>query len=333
MKPEEFEKEIREGDIGPLYYVYGDEPYLVDRGVKRLLARAVSPDFREFNLTIFYGGEAKGEEIAETAQTLPMFAERRVVLVRKSGALTAAALDLLSGYVQDPVPSTCLIFQGEKIDQRKKFFVDLKKNGTLVEYKRPYENQLGPFIREEAAAHGKRMEPAAAEILAYFVGNNLQDLASQVEKVAMYVGEREIIRVDDVKAVACDTKVDSVFDLANALGEKNLGRALRSLQTLLRDGEAPLMVLAMVTRHFRQLWRVRELVVRKVPSQEISKAAGIHPYFIRGIIEQSSGYSHSAFRMIFERFYATDLALKTSGGKAVDLLERLLMEICTTGKK
>jgi DNA polymerase-3 subunit delta len=333
MKPEEFEKEIREGDIGPLYYVYGDEPYLVERGVKRLLARAVSPDFREFNLTVFYGGEAKGEEIAETAQTLPMFAERRVVLVRKSGALTAAALDLLSGYVQDPAPSTCLIFQGEKIDQRKKFFVDLKKNGTLVEYKRPYENQLGPFIREEAAAHGKRMEPAATEILAYFVGNNLQDLASQVEKVAMYVGEREIIRVDDVKAVACDTKVDSVFDLANALGEKNLGRALRSLQTLLRDGEAPLMVLAMVTRHFRQLWRVRELVVRKVPSQEISKAAGIHPYFIRGIIEQSSGYSHSAFIKIFERFYATDLALKTSGGKAVDLLERLVMEICTTGKK
>ena len=333
MKPEEFEKEIREGDIGPLYYVYGDEPYLVERGVKRLLARAVSPDFSEFNLTVFYGGEAKGEEIAEVVQTLPMFAERRVVLVKKSGALTAAALDLLSGYVQDPVPSTCLIFQGEKIDQRKKFFVDLKKNGTLVEYKRPYENQLGPFIREEAAAHGKRMELAATEMLSYFVGSNLQDLASQVEKVAMYVGAREIIRVDDVKAVACDTKVDSVFDLANALGEKNLGRALRTLQTLLRDGEAPLMVLAMVTRHYRQLWRVRELVGRKVPSQEISKAAGIHPYFIRGIIEQSGGYSLSAFRMIFEKFYATDLALKTSGGKPVDLLERLVMEICTTGKK
>jgi DNA polymerase-3 subunit delta len=333
MKPEEFEKEIREGDIGPLYYVYGDEPYLVERGVKRLLARAVSPDFREFNLTVFYGGEAKGEEIAEVAQTLPMFAERRVVLVKKSGALTAAALDLLSGYLQDPVPSTCLIFQGEKIDQRKKFFVDLKKNGTLVEYKRPYENQLGPFIREEAAAHGKRMELAATEMLSYFVGSNLQDLASQVEKVAMYVGERETIRVDDIKAVACDTKVDSVFDLANALGEKNLGRALRTLQTLLRDGEAPLMVLAMVTRHYRQLWRVRELVGRKVPSQEISKAAGIHPYFIRGIIEQSGGYSLSAFRMIFEKFYATDLALKTSGGKPVDLLERLVMEICTTGKK
>jgi len=333
MKPDEFERDIREGDIGPLYYVYGDEPYLVERGVKRLLERAVSPDFREFNLTVFYGGEAKGDEIIEAAQTLPMFAERRVVLVRKSGALSAAALETLAGYVQDPVPSTCLVFQGEKIDQRKKFFVELKKNGSLVEYKRPYENQLGPFIREEAAAHGKRLEPAAIELLAYFVGNNLQDLATQVEKIALYVGSREHVRIDDVKAVASDTKVDSVFDLANALGEKNLDKALRTLQTILRDGEAPLMVLAMMTRHFRQLWRVRELVDRKVPSQEISKAAGIHPYFIRGVMAQAGGYAPSAFRTIFERFFATDLALKTSGGKAVDLLERLVMDICTTGKK
>lgn len=333
MKPEEFEKEVREGEIAPLYYIYGDEPYLVERGVKRLLARAVSPDFREFNLTVFYGGEAKGEEIVETAQTLPMFAERRVVLVKKSGALSAPSLETLAGYLPDPSPSTCLIFQGEKIDLRKKFFIDLKKTGRLVEYKRPYENQLGPFIREEAAAHGKRMEPAAIELLAYFVGTNLQELAAQVEKVATFVGEREAIKVDDIRAVASDTKVDSVFDLANALGEKDLGRSLRSLQTILRDGEPPLMVLAMITRHFRQLWRVKELLEKRVPSQEISKAAGIHPYFVRGVIEQAGGYTISDFVAIFERLYGTDLALKTSGGKPSDLLERLALEICARGKK
>src|SRR5512141_226880 len=125
MKPEEFEKEIRGGDVGPLYYIYGEEPYLVERGVKLLLAKAVSPEFREFNLNVYYGAEAKGAEIVEVAQTLPMFAERRVVVVRKSGALSAAALEILAGYVQDPSPSTCLIFQGEKIDQRKKFFLDV----------------------------------------------------------------------------------------------------------------------------------------------------------------------------------------------------------------
>jgi len=328
MKPEEFEKEIREGGVGPLYYIYGEEPYLVERGVKLLLARAVSPEFREFNLNVYYGAEAKGTEIVEAAQTLPMFAERRVVVVKKSGALSAAALDIMAGYVQDPSPSTCLIFQGEKIDQRKKFFLDVKKNGQLVEYKRLFENQLGVFIRNEAAAYGKKLEPAAVEMLVHFIGNNLQELAAQIEKVATYAGERSTIKVDDIRQVASDTKVDSVFDLANALGEKNLGKALRSLHTILRDGEAPLMLLAMMTRHFRQLRLVRELLEKKMSSPEISKAAGIHPYFISGVIAQAKNYRLPDFKIIFERLYATDLALKTSGGRANDLMERLAMDIC-----
>lgn len=329
MKPEEFEKEVREGDVGPLYYIYGDEQYLVERGVKLLLAKAVSAEFREFNLNVYYGAEAKGEEIVESAQTLPMFAEKRVVLVKKSAALSASALETLSGYVQDPAPSTCLIFQGEKVDQRKKFFLDLKKNGRLVEYKRLYENQLGVFIRNETAVYGKRLDPSAVEMLVHLVGNNLQELATQIEKVATFVGENGTIKVDDVRRVASDTKVDTVFDLANALGEKNLGKALRKLHTILRDGEAPLMLLAMLTRHFRQLRLVRELLERKMPSPEISKTTGINPYFINGVIEQAKNYRLSDFKPVFEMLYNTDLALKTSGGRAFDLMERLTMDICS----
>ena len=329
MKPEELEKELRAGITGNLYYFHGDEPFLIERGVKRLLEKVVSPDFREFNFTVFYGGEAKGEAIVEAAQTLPMFAPLRVVLVRRAGALSPAALDLLADYAADPSPYTCLILQGEKIDQRRKLFADLKKQGRLVEYKRPYENQLGPFIREEAALSGKRVEPAAAEMLAYYVGVNLQELAAQIEKIALYVGEREMIRIDDVREMVSDAKVNSVFDLNNALGEKDLGKSLRSFQTIVRDGESPLMVLNMMTRHFRQLWQVRELSDRKLSAAEIGKAAGLNPYFAGGVIAQARGYGIAELRKIFEELYATDLALKTSGGRAVDLMERLIMKICS----
>lgn len=328
MKPEEFEKEVREGDIGPLYYIFGDEPYLVEMGVKRLLDKAAAPEFREFNLNLYYGNEVKGEEIVETSQTLPMFAERRVVVVRKSSALSASALEILTGYVQDPSPSTCLIFQGEKIDQRKKFFIDMKKKGRMVEYRRLYENQLGGFIRNEAAVYGKRLDPAALEMLVHLVGNNLRELATQIEKVATYVGERNPVKVEDIHQIASDTKVDTVFDLANALGERNLGKALRNLHTILRDGEAPLMLLAMITRHYRQLRLVRELLEKRLPAQEVGKAAGINPYFINGVIAQAKNYRLTELKTVFEKLYATDMALKTSGGRAVDLMERLVMDIC-----
>lgn len=329
MKLDEFEKSLQRGDIGPLYYFHGDEPYLIERAVKRLLARTVAPEFRDFNLTVFYGKECKGDEIASAAQTLPMFADRRVVLVKRSSDLSTAALETLAGYVADPSPATCVIFEGEKIDQRKKFFVELKKQGNLVECKRLYENQLAPFIREEAAASGKRVEAAAVELLVYLVGNNLQELAAQVEKVATFCGARETITLADVREIVSDTKVDSIFELADALGRKELGKSLRSLNTILRDGEAPLMVLAMLTRHFRQLWKVKELSDRKLPPPEIGKAAGINPYFLKGVLEQAKNYRRSEFPRIFERLFETDLALKTSGGKPAQLMEALVMEVCT----
>jgi DNA polymerase III subunit delta len=331
MKPEEFTKSMGKGEIAPLYYFHGDEPYLIEKAVKRLMELAVPPDSRDFNLDIFYGKECKGTEIASAGQTLPMFADRRVVLVKRSGDLSPSALDILTEYIMDPSPSTCLIFEGEKLDQRKKFPLEFKKHGNLVEFKKPYENQLGPFIREEAAVYGKKVEAAATEMLIYLAGNNLQEIAAEVEKVATFIGNREIIRVADIKAIVSDTKVDSIFELTDAAGSKDLARALRSLNTILRDGEAPLMVLAMLARHFRQLWRVKELCNRGLPSPEIGKAAGINPYFMKGILEQARNFGIIEFKGIFERIFATDLALKTSGGKPLSLMECLVMDICGKG--
>lgn len=331
MKPEELAKTLEKGEIAPVYYFHGDEPYLIERGVKRLMDRALPAESRDFNMDVFYGKESKGDEIATAAQTLPMFAERRLVLVRRSNELSVVAQENLTGYLADPSPSTCLIFEGEKIDQRKKFFLEIKKNGNLVECKRPYENQLGPFIREEAAAHGKKVEPAAIEMLVYLIGNNLQELAAELEKVTTFIGGRDIIKVADIREIVSDTRVDSIFELTDSVGRKDLARALRSLNTILRDGEAPLMVLAMLARHFRQLWKVKELCDRGVPSPEIGKAAGINPYFLKGIMEQARNYRIPEFKWIFERLFATDLALKTSGGKPVSLMECLIMDICGKG--
>ncbi len=323
---------MEKGEIAPLYYFHGDEPYLIERAVKRLMGLTVPPDSRDFNLDIYYGKECKGDEIATAAQTLPMFAERRVVLVRRSSEIPAPALEKLTEYVADPSPSTCLIFEGEKIDQRKKFFLEIKKKGVLVEFKRLYENQLAPFIREEATAYGKKVEPAALEMLIYLVGNNLQELAAEMEKVATFIGSRDVIRMADIREIVSDTKVDTVFELADGLGRKETGKALRSLNTILRDGEAPLMILAMLTRHFRQLWRVKELCEKRVPTQDISKATGINPYFMKGIVEQARNYRLSEFKGIFQRLFETDLALKTSGGKPANLMECLVMDICGKGR-
>jgi DNA polymerase III subunit delta len=327
MKPEEFNRAVEKGDLAPLYLLYGDEPYLVERAVKRLLEHAVDPGFRDFNLDVFYGNECKGEEVFGAAQTLPMFADRRVVLVKKGGELPAAAMEILLSYLQDPSPSTCLILQAEKIDGRKKFYTEFKKRGEFVEFKRPYENQLGPYVRDEVRAAGKKIDAAAADLLAYLVGNNLQELVSQIEKLCVYCGKKEVIGVDDVKAIVSDTKVENAFAFTDALGSKDLGRALTMLTSLLRDGEVPLRILGAVASRYRQLWQVRELLDRKVPAGELAKAAGINPYFLSKVTEQARNYKVSELRQVFERMLELDLAFK-SGGRSDALFERFVMDAC-----
>jgi DNA polymerase III subunit delta len=327
MKPEDFNRSVEKGELSPLYLLCGDEPYLVERAVKKLMDRAVDPGFRDFNLNIFYGNECKGDEVFGAAQTLPMFAERRVVLVKKAGDLSAGALEVLLPYLQDPSPSTCLILQAEKVDGRKKFFAEFKKRGELIEFKRPYENQLGPYVRDEVRAAGKKIDADAAELLAYLVGNNLQELVSQIEKLCVYCGKKELIGVAEVKAIVSDTKVESVFEFTDALGAKDLSRALRMLTTLLEDGEAPLRILGAVARHYRQLWQVRALLDRKIPSGDLAKAAGINPYFLKKVTDQARNYKVSELKLVFERMLELDLAFK-SGGREDALFERFVMEAC-----
>ena len=327
MKPEEYNRAVEKGELAPLYLLCGDEPYLVERAVKKLLERAVDPGFRDFNLNVFYGNEVKGDEVFSAAQTLPMFADRRVVLVKKGGDLSAAAMEILLSYLQDPCPSTCLILQAEKVDGRKKFYAEFKKRGEMVEFKRPYENQLGPYVRDEVRAAGKKIDPAAAELLAYLVGNNLQELVSQIEKLCLYCGQKEQIAVADVKAIVSDTKVENVFEFTDALGSKDLSKALRLLTALLQDGEAPIKVLGAVARHYRQLWQVRELLDRKIPSADLAKAAGINPYFLKKVVDQARNYKVGELKQVFEQMLELDAAFK-SGGRADALFERFVMQSC-----
>ena len=331
MKPEEFDRAVQKGDIGPLYCLCGEEQYLVDRAVQRLLARVVDPGFRDFNLSVLYGNECRGEEIIEVCQTLPMFAERRVVVVKRAGDLSAPAQELLTSYVQNPATTTCLVLQSGKVDQRRKLFGELKKADALVEYKPLYENQVAAFLKAEAATSGIAIDGAAAELLTYYVGTNLRELVSQLEKLVTYCAGRNRIGVDDVKAIVSDTKVDSVFELANAVGRRDAAAALRRFQTVCREGDAPYMLVGVLARHFRQLWAIREQLDNRAPTEEISKRTGVNAYFLKGMIEQARKFRPDEFRGIFARLHETDLALKSSGGNPQLLLEQLILTACRTG--
>lgn len=328
MTPQEFEKTISKGTIPTLCYLYGEESFLIERASRMLLDKAIDNSLKDFNLNVYFGNESKGVDIVDSAQTLPMFADRRAVLVKRAEQLKSEALEVLLPYIQNPANSTCLLLTGTKIDQRKKFFAELKKNGVMVEYKRIYEDKLPGFIQGEALVRGKPIESAAAELLAMLVGNNLQELSSQIEKLIAYVGSKTRISVEDVKVIASDSKAFDAFELARYLGLKDLDNALKSLNALfLNEREASLKITGALSQHFRQLWRVRELLDKKVVQADIAREAKINPYFLKSYLQEAKNFKRKDLLNIFDRIYNCDVASKT-GGDPYTLMHGLVMGVC-----
>jgi DNA polymerase-3 subunit delta len=291
----------------------------------------VDPHFRDFNLDIFYGNEVKGEEVVAAANTLPMFAERRVVLVKRAGEMSAAALEYIADYGKNPSDSTVLVMVGDKIDQRKKFFAELKKRDLLVEFKRPYENQLPVFIRQETERQGKKIDSDAAAMLAALSGSGLRELVSQIEKICAFAGAKERISVQDVREAASDTRIDSVFEFPNALGARDVPRALRVLTTILRDGESPIMLVGAIARHFRQLWTINQLLAKRLPTADVQRQAGVAPFFFKGMSDQAAKFNNSEFKQIFQQLHEADLSLKGGGDTPDGVMIRLVYAIAEAG--
>ncbi|MGB4599376.1 MAG: DNA polymerase III subunit delta [Trichlorobacter sp.] len=328
MTEQELDKQLGTGVFAPVYFLYGEEPFLVERAANRIMERVVDPAMKDFNLNIYYGSDCKGTEILDTSQTLPMFAERRVVLVRRAEGLPAATQEGLLPYLANPCPETCLIFAAGKPDLRRKFFAELKKQPGSLEFKKLYENKLSPFISSEAARHGKRIDSAGAELLAFLVGNNLQALSSQVEKAAIFVGSRPAVTVDDLRTIVSQSKEFSAFELARFMGEKNLAKALATLESMLMNGEEAPMILGALASHFRRIWRIRELLDQKLPAAEIGKQLKIHQFFLSDQVTQAKKYTTLELEALFERLYRGDLAVKT-GSASATVLQGVVYDACS----
>ena len=278
---------LREGEPGPLYFLYGKERYLLDRAVDLLRARVLDPRTRDFNYELFYGKEAGASRIAQAARTLPMMAKRRLILVRDADEMKADELGGLVSYVSDPAPESCLVFVAEKADQRLKFFSAFKKHGELVKLDPLYERQLPDFVRGEARARGVTLAPDAVTMIVAEIGAELGQLADAVERLAMYAGERKQITAEDVDKVVATTRQRSVFELANAVGAGDRASALAMLSSMLGARESGVRIVAMLARHLRQLWITSELLQRTRDKFEIASALGIPPFFADDIIRQA----------------------------------------------
>src|SRR5262249_39019174 len=158
--------------------------------------------------------------------------------------------------IEEPVLSTALVFIGNKIDKRKKHFKRLLEKGIAIEFKRPFDNQIPDWIRSLSRKRDLKLTPDAVLLFHQLVGSNLTDIDAELTKLSEFLGgagTKKTADVEDILKSVSRLRVDSVFDLTDAIGRGDRARALDCLVNLLDHGQSEVGVLALISRHVRIL--------------------------------------------------------------------------------
>ena len=326
--PQKLNEAIRRHEIYPLYLLYGDESFLIDEALAALEKEALGEGLRDFNLNTFYAGDVATDLIRDAVETLPMMAQVRVVVVKEAHELSDKDWDVLLPLVENPVPSSAFICVARKIDKRKKYIKRFTESGVVIEFKRPYDNQIPEWIGIIAKKHGITMSAEAVDLMHQLVGSDLQDVNAEMQKLAQYLGERKVASPDDLLQIISRVRIESVFDLTDAIGSNDRPRALYCLANLLDQGQNEVGVISLISRHVRILKLVTEGLKEGLSGTRLSTRAGVAPYFLRSYVDQSKHWSESKIDNTFRALIDTDRALKTSPVAGHIWLENFIIQTC-----
>jgi DNA polymerase-3 subunit delta len=328
--------------IYPVYFLFGPEDYLIEGEIQRLLGQTLSPKERELNLHLFSGEDDSGQEIVHAAQTIPMFSQYRFVLVKEADHIDEEKMDVLLKYIQNPSPTTCLVLRAQTLGPWKGYRVEIEKVGKVIEYPRLKGRALVSWVRRKMMEKGKTISEDAADYLIEVVGDQLQSLENTLEKAFLTVGEKQTIELSDLEGVISEVKVSTVFDLTEAIGHQNLEKALGILEkaigskTILfkKEEEASKMddpiplLLSMMARQYRLLWRVKEMTSHQYEIGEVAKILRMSSWNIRKLMDQEKTFTESSLREGILKCHQTDLAIKRGRGPKELLMEKLVIDLC-----
>jgi DNA polymerase III subunit delta len=303
------------GRLAPVYVLFSDHPVLIDRAVAAIRDAAVPPEWRAFNYDVVEGKPSAGRIVA-AAQTLPMMAARRMVLVRDLAVVPAGELGGLVDYLAAPSPSTVLVLLTSKLDKRMKVYATANKKGFLHVLDAPRNPTA--WIRGEASARGVEMAGAAVTRLADAVGNDLSRLALVIDQLAIYAGDRAVT-ADDVEDLVADTRERSVFELTDRIGAGDLGGALAAVSALCDQRQSALGVIAMLARFVRQVGQLHAGRAAGLGKGQLASAVGVPPFVVDKLAAQARRLPPAAVVRAQRLLHDADRALK---GQPVEEPER-----------
>lgn len=323
--------DIKAGNIKPIYFLMGDEPYYIDKLTEYIEQNVLQEHERDFNQTILYGRDVTIEDVVGNAKRFPMMADRQVVVVREAQELSRT-IDKIESYFENPQPTTVLVFayKYKTLDKRKKVTKLLDKHGVVFESKKMYDNQVGTWISRVLQGKGYSIEPKANAMLVEFLGNDLSRISNELKKLQIILPKGHSINPKDIEENIGFSKDFNVFELQNALGSRNQLKAYQIAQYFADNPKDNPMVVttSLVFSFFIKLLKYHGLKDKN--PKNVAAVLGVSPYFLKDYDVALKNYPMKKVSSIVATLRDIDVKSKGVGANSLpnhDLLKEMLVKI------
>lgn len=316
--------DIETKEIKQFYLLFGAEDYL-KRQYKDKLVEALVDSSDNMNLSYFEGNRMNLQDVLDIGETLPFFSEHRVIVVENSGLFKKAPEDVEKKMENFP-ESTHVIFVEKDVDKRNRLYKWIGKKGYASEMNTPDEKMLFSWVKGLCKSEGKQIDEAAIFYFVEHMGTDMLLLKNELEKLFCYRLEKDIITVDDIHDICISQAMDKMFDMLDAIGNKNQKKALLLYHDLLALRESAMRVLYMLTRHFHILMQISMLMAEGKDNKTMASLCGIPPFSVKKYAGQAGKYSYEELRTMVEKCQATDQGIKTGMVQDTVGVELLIVE-------
>ena len=313
-------QDIKEKSFKKIYLLYGDEPFLVGSYKKKLREAITGGDTMNFNY--FEGKNPDVKEIISLADTMPFFADRRLILVDGSGFFKSAQEEL-AAYLPQMPDTTCLVFAESEVDKRNRLYKRVKELGYAAELNKQDTAQL---MRWAAGILGRDGRKISRPVMEYFLertGDDMENIRMELEKLVCYTMGRDVITKEDVDAVGTVHVTSRVFDMVAAIVAGNTKKAMDLYEDLLTLKEPPMRILFLIARQFNQLLQIKELTAAGKDKGAMASALKVPPFAVGKLTAQARAFTRDQNLSWVTLCVETEEAVKTgrlSDRLAVELL-------------
>jgi DNA polymerase-3 subunit delta len=327
VKYEDLVKKLNKREFSPIYLLMGEEPFYIDHITEWIENHVLDETERDLNQEVLYGRDTTAGEVIGNARQFPFGAERRLILVKE--AQNIKNFELFGKYAENPSPNTILVLAyKDKLPVTK--YKPFEKYGVVMLSEKVKDWNLYKWIRSESNNHNLKVEDYIAELLAEQIGNDLTRIHNEFTKLKIILPEGSKITADVVEQHIGISKEYNVFELANAINERNVAKANKIALNMAHPSNdvSPIAIVASLYKNFLTM-----LQYHLRPNNDEATLTAIygakHPYVIKQNIAVAERFTVAELRNIISLLRAADVKSKgvNSNDERGEIIKELVYRI------